>query len=278
MNKKFNPTNQKRRDAAAMLTDVLISPDHLSRVFHLHTNKGSGTCFFHECSKGHFFVTAAHLVSNVKPGELLYFGKGNDRIGFPVLSINLHPDGYDVAAFSLNVELGASKPIDLETPYYLPGQVVKFAGFPHGLMGQFPTYHGFSCPLVRGAFISGSLQIAGRETLLLDGFNNPGYSGSPIWVSGENGQPSLIGMIFGFRYEQTALGRVYRTELDGSITPIENMHVNQNSGLIYCAHLKSIGDVAMGLEHYQPYREWAEKVNYGLHSSPPFGTLTPFKL
>lgn len=244
-----------------MLSDVLLSPNHLSTVFHLRTSRGTGTCFFYQSSGGHFFVTAAHVIAKVLPGETIYFGQGDDWIGFPVLAIAFHSRGLDVAVFSLDYEFEAATAIDLPDPYFLPGQIVKFAGFPHGLTGQFKTFQGFSCPLIRGAFISGSILANGEEMLLLDGFNNPGYSGSPVWVSGDDGSAALIGMVIGFRYEKQELGKVFRKEHDGTVTACDHLYVNQNSGMIYAIHLASIGETVRGLSKFQPIKVRSGKAN-----------------
>jgi hypothetical protein len=109
-------------------------------------------------------------------------------------------------------------------------------GFPYGLYTTFGDQGGVA--LVKHAYVSARVNCAAiyqdgdkdQEFLLLDGFNNPGFSGGPI-VAPDMFSPftnmrmqKLIGVIAGFRGEAGALN------VGGNAVP--NASTTLNTGII----------------------------------------------
>jgi len=157
----------------------------------------------------------------------------------PITSIFFHPDGYDVCCFSKE----NLPPEKVPTPYKSSktdfGGELKFLGFPHGLHNTYQA-NGYSTPLVRTAFFSGVISLKGKQILLLDGFNNPGYSGGPVYSFDERGHPSLLGIISGYRYESRVQSGIFKTDEDGNEIEVRDFYTKPNSGMIYATGLATI--------------------------------------
>ena len=77
------------------------------------------------------------------------------------------------------------------------GQDVFFLGFPYGFVGHYAFGpEGFPLPFVKKAIVS----LLDRDTFLLDGHNNPGFSGGPV-VFREAGKVDLnvFAVVSGFQ-------------------------------------------------------------------------------
>ena len=86
-------------------------------------------------------------------------------------------------------------------------------------------------PLVRTAYFSGIVNLDGHDIMLLDGFNNPGYSGGPVFTVGLDGKPALAGVISGYRFEIESHGAIYQKNPDGQETALPDLYVKPNSGM-----------------------------------------------
>lgn len=73
------------------------------------------------------------------------------------------------------------------------------------------------------------------NAVVLDGINNPGFSGGPIFHCGlGQTEPSLFGVVNGYRFEQYSQGQVFK-KVGENFEPIEDTYVKRNSGIIYAA-------------------------------------------
>ena len=225
---------------------IVLNNQDVEVAFHIKTWKGPGTSFVHQDERGFFFVSAGHLFEGVKPSEKVHLHRADQTwMEFEVLDLVHHPGGADVCCFALNISVDMPdrwKP-DAE-PAAFPGDEFKFVGFPHGLEGNYPGSHGFATGLVRTAFFSGVIEIDGVQVTLLDGLNNPGYSGSPVYGLTKDGTNFLCAVVTGFRNEREALGQLYRRDGD-KIVEVEGHFIQRlNSGLIYAAGIAQISETA----------------------------------
>lgn len=85
----------------------------------------------------------------------------------------------DVAVFRLRRPITPNHPLPLSVDDMVFGQDCYFLGFPLGLTFDIGEFEYF--PLVKRATVSAkNHRINGRPILLLDGWNNPGFSGGPV--------------------------------------------------------------------------------------------------
>jgi hypothetical protein len=153
-----------------------------------------------------------------------------------------------------DVDIAVLSPaIQLSPPYrigqgglQLLGQDVFFLGFPYGLrMPSTGLNRGFDFPLVKKATISSLCGSPGEpQYMLLDGINNPGFSGGPVVsppgglslpqiTSGEM-KLEYLGVISSYRFEwESAYERNQKTSLA----------VKTNTGIIIAYDIKHAFDI-----------------------------------
>ena len=238
------------------LPAVLLTSNDVEFVFHVRTAAGPGSAFLHQDELGFYFVSAGHLFMGVKPGENIQFHRADDNwLEFEVIEIIFHPNAADVCCFTLalDIDFKGNKPYKLEPKSFI-GDEVKFVGFPHGLEGNYPSGHGFSTGLVRTAFFSGMVNIEGNRVTIFDGFNNPGFSGAPVYCNSDNGTAVVCAVVTGFRNERASLGQLFKREGDG-VVEVEGHFIQRlNSGLIYAADVGQIHETARALGSRQRRR------------------------
>ena len=86
----------------------------------------------------------------------------------------------DITVLAPVTQLSVRYPLHATTAGLTLGQDVLFLGFPYGLaneLGELNNY--FPVPLVKKGIVS-ALQFEEARVLLLDGHNNPGFSGGPV--------------------------------------------------------------------------------------------------
>lgn len=219
-------------------------------TYNLRFTHGPGTCFVWLDEAGTYFVTAAHLLKGAAAGDIVHF---SSRIGWRDIvlrEVQFANGGEDIAVFSTdNFRVGVHPEAQLISGYSLAlAQDLVFLGFPLGTTNTYPR-DGFEAPLVRKASFSGVTVIDGVQVLILDGFNNPGYSGGPVF-SEHKGETSLCGVICGYSYDRP--NPVYRKSPDGDEERLENAYVKPNSGLIYAHSWEQIGAVLKKLSSRNP--------------------------
>jgi hypothetical protein len=154
----------------------LITANVWERVILVVCGNGFGTGFTLDHEDGQYLVTARHVVQSGEPVRVLVRGK--------VVAVQLTPlmvsvPEADVAVFRLNQPItppGLPLPASMEGMVF--GQDAYFLGFPLGMTFDLGDEY---FPLVKRCTISGTTQrYQGRLILLLDGWNNRGFSGGPV--------------------------------------------------------------------------------------------------
>jgi hypothetical protein len=141
------------------------------------------------------------------------------------------PEGADVAAFRLEAPLTRNLPILASLNRIIYTQDVFFLGFPYGLglrRAGLPLM-----PFVKKAILSASIETdSGVHILLLDGFNNVGFSGGPVvFYTPDTNEPSVCGVISGYLPEERPV-RVGDVELDATVM--------ENTGIVIAYDIKHV--------------------------------------
>jgi hypothetical protein len=238
---------------------VELTAREINGVFRIRYNNTVGTAFILHSEKGAVFVTAGHVLSGLVAGENVLFQRDSDWFPATVSEFVPSREGDDLCVF-----ISSSIVLDKLLPPYLNygirlGDPVKFLGFPHGLQNTYPG-KGFPTPLVRHAHFSGVVRLGGRDVVLLDGFNNPGYSGSPVYTSGKDGKPTFFGVVSGYRYELESHGAIYQKEPDGTEKSLPNLYVKPNSGMIYAVSSGRVDEMLALVRSYIPIQDSAADV------------------
>ena len=215
------------------MAEMRLAPQHIGRCLNICYALSTGTTFLYSDEKGVVFITAAHVICAVQPGDNIMFRRPGEWLPAQVRSIALDDEGYDVGAFTLDGWQFAIVEQEKRPLGMFPGAEVKFLGFPHGLENSYPSDNGFCTPLVRTAFFSGVTSIAGQDLMILDGINNPGYSGGPIFSAQPDGSPTLVGIISGYRHERGEATQLFKRLPEGGDEPVPGYFLKPNSGMIY---------------------------------------------
>jgi hypothetical protein len=185
----------------------MVTASALQRTFRFNYGSANGTCFTIDIDSRQYLVTARHLVQGAEGKivvQLYHDGQWKD---LACEVVGLATGDPDIAVLAPPFQISPSHSLEPMTPgdIYL-SQDAFFLGFPYGLHcevggdinSQFPI------PLVKKACISLMHLVGPNKYLLLDGHNNPGFSGGPVVYSPVGKGLSEIrvaGVVSGYRYE-----------------------------------------------------------------------------
>jgi S1-C subfamily serine protease len=206
----------------------------VSLVFNCSFSNGAGTCFCWNDSKGTFFATAAHLLRGAASGDQVRLRTADGHRNLRLTDIVFADGGVDICVFATsNFRLRWTAPIRDDSSIILQlGDDVLFLGFPHGLSNTVVGINHFVTPLARKATFSGEALVGNARTMILDGFNNPGYSGAPVFAMSDEGHLVPVAVISGYRFESVSHASVFRS-VDGEEHQLPDTYVKPNSGMIY---------------------------------------------
>ena len=194
----------------------MITNNVIQRVFYLRHVK-TGTCFTLDIDSKQYFITARHVVENLKDNdniELLYKNKWES---FKVTLIG-HSKVVDISVFAIKNQLLLAHPLPATTAGIVYGQDLYFLGFPYGYYTDIgETNRGFPLPLVKEGILS-NMSTKENPYLLIDGHNNLGFSGGPVIFkkSGSN-DFSVAGVVTGFYKEHDEKDEILENTNSGII-------------------------------------------------------------
>lgn len=217
----------------------------MASTFNLHGDQATGTCFQVTKKGKQYFVTAAHLFKpshksrDVVPIQMLI----QNRMQSFEAKVYFHADrNVDIALIQLSEKVSQSiqlpeefirynkvfqkvfqgNGISLDSILIDFGKEVYFYGFPLGDLGT--QVLGIRFPLVKKAIVSGWIKHKGLNKMVLDGYNNLGFSGGPVVAYDPNSKKMcLVGVISGYIPEPVSV------QYKG-----DKLSVNENSGIIVC--------------------------------------------
>ena len=184
----------------------------LTRMTIIQSNYGSGTAFSIDVDGREYWVTAKHILTGakhppygtitVKSAALRLLDPGAEHERWIPVTFSILDAGKDIDI----VVLAPPTPI---LPNPLPsvkatfgdvmlGADCEFLGFPSAPGGAWPARlpggHSYWMPFVKHCFVSAL--PSGTNVLILDGVNNPGFSGGPV-VYRTGPDQRIIGVISG---------------------------------------------------------------------------------
>ena len=192
-------------------SDDVKNSSIVGRTFCVRTEAGQGTAFTMDVDGKRYLITAQHVIGqNPNRSITIESDSGQERIDIELV-------GYSAAELDVAV-LRPSKPIhdhcyrtephDSESSSIVIGGDVYSCGFPLGLSTKvfyFPNFP-YPIPLLRRWMVSGF----DVDQYYLDGFVNPGASGSPVFKM-KGTIPIVIGVVVARRKEPSSVtdGRRY---------------------------------------------------------------------
>ena len=157
----------------------MIDLSVLQRVFRISCGAKVGTAFVIDHKDHLLLVTAAHILPSGDPKpEVTLTDIATKTTILRLELLKVEPEGIDISVARLSDAPLTKFPLPAGSDGFQLGQDLIFAGFPLGLDGI--GMNGGRFPLVKRALLSGHINDDGRDLWLLDGHNNPGFSGAPV--------------------------------------------------------------------------------------------------
>lgn len=218
--------------------DKMVQTDIICRVVRILHNNNLGTAFTVERNGVQFLVTAKHLFRkdnfpSFTSIELL-INRNYQLFGVEV-KYPINPQ-IDIAVMKLNQEQDLTPRYNTiyTTEGVILGQDVFFVGFPFEYEQLLQPFPGSDkpIPVVKKACMSAILQDE-THSILLDGYNNPGFSGSPVCYKNARStktEMQILGVVSGYRNGKQPVF----DENDNQTS----FYVKENSGIILVSDIK----------------------------------------
>uniref|UniRef100_UPI00197CA2C8 hypothetical protein n=1 Tax=Piscinibacter defluvii TaxID=1796922 RepID=UPI00197CA2C8 len=149
----------------------------------------------------------------------------------------------DIAVLAAQQVISPTDVLEPTTRHIYLSQDAYFLGFPYGLHAEVGALNAqFPIPLVkRGCVSQIELVGGGARYLLLDGHNNPGFSGGPVVYAVDNKGPAnkVAAVVSGFKF---AWDQVYLKD------QLTDLAVKYNTGIVIAYSIEH----AMELIHANP--------------------------
>jgi hypothetical protein len=165
----------------AAVVNAQVTGNVINRVFLVRGPSEAGTAFTIEVDGRQYVVTAKHVVKGMKDDDTIQIQK-NDQWSPITVKVLRCDDPVDIAVLVPPSQLSTSFPLEPSSAGMWFGGENFFLGFPYAKTTGSNLAGGYPLPLIKRATLSGMSQLVpGKGTLIiLDGYNNPGFSGSPV--------------------------------------------------------------------------------------------------
>ncbi len=181
----------------------MVGINILQRVHKIKFREQVGTCFTIDKDNKQYIITARHIVEKIKDKDKIEIFKAGCWNTVNVRLVGVGKDKVDIAVLGADKLLSPTHHLEFPSVPIL-GQDVYFLGFPYNLQGNInPKINNyFQLPLVKKGIIS-ALQYVNptNKHMLIDGLNNPGFSGGPVYYL-QDKTHYIAAVISGYMAEQ----------------------------------------------------------------------------
>jgi hypothetical protein len=168
-------------------TTAQVTSNVLRRVLQVRVNagkpdEGTATAFTMDVDGREYLITAKHVVTGLKDQDNIDIsmdGKWTPH----TIKIFRCEDPVDIAVLVPNHQLTVNFALPFDRGSFFFGQEAFFLGFPYGIQSAGGLNGPYPLAIIKHGTISGSVapdQHKKAGMILLDGYNNPGFSGGPI--------------------------------------------------------------------------------------------------
>jgi hypothetical protein len=173
--------------AALLISDscnAQVTSNVLRRTLLINVPPEFGTAFTIDVDGRQYIVTAKHVVANLTDGATSEL-RIRRKSGWLPTKVTVYKcaDPVDIAVLIPPAQMTVDFPLEPDSKGMIVGQDAYFVGFPYGLefaqtYDTLPDVFGFVKRATVAQF-DGFSTTNGRR-IYLDGYNNPGFSGSPL--------------------------------------------------------------------------------------------------
>jgi hypothetical protein len=194
---------------AAIPTPAQMTSNVVERVLLVRVGTETASAFTIDVDGKQYVLTAKHFVDKLAANDFIEYSRAGKWIRLPV-QIFKCDDPTDIAVLVAPYQLTTVFEFPIDTSKISYGQDVYFLGFPYGITLNGTNVNGtLPLPFIKRATYSGTFPLNPERhsvLLLLDGYNNPGFSGGPIVYKDPFSQSldyKLLGVVSGFQPELT---------------------------------------------------------------------------
>lgn len=172
------------------------------RTIHIRKNGATGTAFVLDVDNKQYYITARHVIEGLLTGETIEINYQKVWNNHNVIIIGHSPHS-DISVFAIPTGKVGGESIKASSDEIYYSQDLYFLGFPFGLQSDIATLNSdFPIPFIKKGILSNFLLEKPKKILLIDGLNNPGFSGGPVVYFHQQTQSfQLAGIISGYRFE-----------------------------------------------------------------------------
>jgi S1-C subfamily serine protease len=191
--------------------DAQVTASVIERVLNVRVNagtsqEGTATAFTMDVDGREYLITAKHVVQGLGDIDKIDVFM-NDAWSPLEVKIFRCDDPIDIAVLIPPHQLTINFDLPFDKTFFF-GQEAYFVGFPYGIQSSGRGINGpYPLPIIKRAAISGSVDVDPTKKavlILLDGYNNPGFSGGPIVYRDLNQSTvvmKVVGVVSGFKPE-----------------------------------------------------------------------------
>lgn len=213
---------------------MIVSNIYL-RVMRIHFGNKQATAFTITLDGRQYLVTAKHVLPPGEGPHIAYLdGQRGLSATVDFAPMPVHSEA-DVAVTALSAPLTEDMPVTPSMDGLVYGQECYFLGYPFGLgLGGSTSPQ---LPFVKRCILSAQEQMGWPDrvrTLYLDGHNNIGFSGGPVFFYRDNDRssPCIAGVVSGYRNERLAISINGNQAVDA--------HVLSNSGIVIASDIHHV--------------------------------------
>jgi S1-C subfamily serine protease len=178
----------------------MITANIIQRTFRIKCGQSVGTGFAIDVDNKQYLVTAKHVIKGFSLNCGVEVFRNGNWVDVAASLVGHGATGIDVSVLAPAVPISSPLlPLIASSNEFTYGQDAYFLGFPYGVLNNVVIGNdAHPLPLVKKALLSG---FAGN-VYLLDGHNNPGFSGGPV-VFGAHGKfpDRVAAVISGYKYD-----------------------------------------------------------------------------
>ena len=196
------------------LSEAAVVPTNiLQRVLNVRVGTSTGTAFTIEVDGRQYLITAKHVLESSSSLTQIDIFHNDAWVMLPCKRIALEPETVDIAVLAFDQQITKILPIQVGIKGTYVSQEVFFVGFPYGLSIDGRELNaGFPLPFVKHGIVSAFGKRG--EPFIVDAINNLGFSGGPIVRPDSATNPTIIGVVSGYRWTpESVFIKDQRTEL-----------------------------------------------------------------
>lgn len=194
----------------------MITANFIHRTFRIKCGESTGTGFTIDLENRQYLVTAKHVVRDFGPEQPLEVFANGAWTPVAAYLVGHGSEDIDVSVLAPHAPMSPPNlPIEASSDGVVYGQDTYFLGFPYGVLSTVEfAGTGYPLPLVKKALLS----TFSGNVYLLDGHNNPGFSGGPVIFGRNQALPTNVAaVVSGYRFspepvflDQAATALTYR--------------------------------------------------------------------